>query len=145
MNHQGISDRDLKPCCMRVKSPRFRPALVDMWAQSIQGQTAIDPWRSRRLGELQTYSCCLDGLQVACSTWEINVPLLEMVCTQWSQIMKHSCLLSCSMKKYVGRMDVITYLWCEATLRLFATIRRSYNTSLELSNVWICWLSIGWF
>ena len=46
------------------------------------------------------------------------------------------CSLSCSMKKYVGRMEVTTYLWCEATLRLFATIRRSHNTSLELSSVW---------
>ena len=61
--------------------------------------------------------------------------VLEMVYTQWSQIMKHSCSLSCSMKKYVGRMEVTTYLWCEATLRLFTTIRRNYNTSLELSSV----------
>ena len=70
-----------------------------------------------------------------------DVSVLEMVCIQWSHIMKNNCSLSCSMKKYVVRMEVTTYLWCEATLRLFATIRlfatmrSSHNTYLELSSV----------
>ena len=70
---------------------------------------------------------------MCCSLPEDKV--LDIVCIQWSHIMKNSCSLSCSMKKYVGRMEVTTYLWCEATLRLFATIRRSHNTYLELSSV----------
>ena len=32
-------------------------------------------------------------------------------------------------------MEVIIYLWCEATLRLFIIIRRNYNTFLELSSI----------
>ena len=61
--------------------------------------------------------------------------LLEIICIQWSYIIKNSYLLLYSIKKYIEIKEITIYLWCEATLNLFITIRRSYNIYLELNSM----------